>query len=170
MLKRISHLLDKPGDEHEDQRRLHLTFLVVALLILLVSSPLSLKTMGKPVFIGFSGLLFISMVFTYMNQLWPAKIITPLAGFLLITRLIYVRGIHDDALGGYYFILIIAGLMIGQRALLLFGVMSTLAVIAIGVAETSGLIITRFGPLTERITIATTASNLLSQTTITHQT
>jgi diguanylate cyclase (GGDEF)-like protein len=42
--------------------------------------------------------------------------------------------------------------------------MSTLAVITIGLAETSGLINTYFGPLTERITIATTAFFLLGTT------
>ncbi len=164
MLKRISRLLDKSGSEHEDQRRLYLTFLVVALIIVLVSSPLILKAVGKYIFFGFIGLLLISLAFVYMDKLWPARAIAPLAGFMLITRLIYGGGIHDDALGGYYFILMVAGLMLGQRALLLFGVLSTLAVIAIGVAETSGLITTRFGPLTERITIATTAFFILGTT------
>ena len=164
MLKRLSHLLDRSGNEHEDQRRLHMTFLLVALIILLVSSPLTLEAVGANIFWGFIGLLVIVLAFVYMNQLSPAKVITPLAGFMLTTRLMYGGGIHDDALGGYYFILIIAGLMLGQRALLLFGVMSALAVIAIGVAETSGLITTHFGPLTEPITIITTAFFILGTT------
>ena len=164
MLKRISHLLDKSGNEHEDQRRLHLTFLVVALVIMLVSSPLTLRAVGTSIYFGFIGLLLISLALVYMNQLWLAKVITPLAAFMLVTRLVYGGGIHDDAVGGYYFILLVAGLMLGQRAMLLFGVMSTLAIIAIGVAETSGLIDTRFGPLTEPITIATTAFFMLVTT------
>ena len=164
MLKRISHFLDKSGNEHEDQRRLYLTFLLVALVIVLVSSPLTLKSVGSYIFFGFIGLLLISLAFAYINQLWPARALTPIAAFMLITRLVYGGGIHDDALGGYYFILMVAGLMLGQRALLVFGVMSTLAVIAIGLAETSNLINTRFGPLTERITIATTAFFILGTT------
>jgi diguanylate cyclase (GGDEF)-like protein len=164
MLKRISHLLDRSGNEHEDQRRLYMTFLIIALIIVLVSSPLILTAVGGYIFFGFLGLLLMSLAFVYINQLWPARVITPLAGFMLITRLVYGGGIHDDAVGGYYFILLVAGLMLGQRALLIFGVMSTLAVIAIGLAETSGLITTRFGPLTERITIATTAFFILGTT------
>jgi diguanylate cyclase (GGDEF)-like protein len=164
MLKRISGLLNKSGNQHEDQRRLHITFLLVALIILLVSSPLILKAVESYIFFGFIGLLFLSLAFAYKNQLWPARAIAPLAGFMLITRLVYGGGIHDDALGGYYFILMVAGLMVGQRALLLFGVMSMLAVIAIGIAETSGWIATRFGPLTEPITIATTAFFILGTT------
>jgi diguanylate cyclase (GGDEF)-like protein len=164
MLNRIFHLLDKSGNEHEDQRRLHLTFLVVALSIILISSPMTLRAVGTSIYFSFIGLLLISLAFVYMDKLWPARAIAPLAGFMLITRLIYGGGIHDDALGGYYFILMVAGLMLGQRALLLFGVMSMLAVIAIGVAETSGWITTRFGPLTEPITIATTAFFILGTT------
>jgi diguanylate cyclase (GGDEF)-like protein len=164
MLKRISSLLNKSGNEHEDQRRLYLTFHIVAVVILLVSAPLALRALQAYIFFGFVGLVLISLAFVYMHQLWLARAITPFAAFLLITRLIYGGGIHDDALGGYYFILIIAGLMLGQRALLLFGGMSTLAVIAIGLAETNGLINTRFGPLTEQITIATTAFFLLGTT------
>ena len=164
MLKHISRLLDRSGNEHEDQRRLYMTFLIIALIIVLVSSPLILTAVGTYIFFGFLGLLVISLAFVYMRQLWLARAITPLAGFMLITRLVYGGGIHDDAVGGYYFILMVAGLMLGQRALLLFGMMSTVAIIAIGVAETSGLITTRFGPLTERITIATTAFFILGTT------
>jgi hypothetical protein len=43
MLKRIFQLLDKSGNEHEDQRRLHLTYLLVTLMVVLVSSPLILE-------------------------------------------------------------------------------------------------------------------------------
>src|SRR5688572_24763278 len=164
MLEHISRLLDRSGNEHEDQRRLYMTFLIIALIIVLVSSPLILTAVGTYIFFGFLGLLLISLVFVYMRQLWLARAVTPLAGFMLITRLVYGGGIHDDAVGGYYFILMVAGLMLGQRALLLFGMMSTVAIITIGVAETSGLINTRFAPLTERITIATTAFFILGTT------
>jgi diguanylate cyclase (GGDEF)-like protein len=164
MLKRIFHLLDKSGNEHEDQRRLHLTFLVIALSIILVSAPLTLRAVGTSIYFGFIGLLLISLVLAYMNQLWLTKVITPLAAFMLVTRLVFGGGIHDDAVGGYYFILLVAGLMLGQRAMLLFGVLSTLAVIAIGVAETNGWITTRFGPLTEPSTVGTTAFFLLGTT------
>lgn len=164
MFKHISRFLDKSGNEHEDQRRLYISFIVIALIIALVSSPLTITAVGVSAFLIFITLLLISLAFAYKNQLWPARVITPLAGFILITRLLFGGGIHDDALGGYYFILIIAGLMIGQRALLVFGGLSTLAVIAIGVAETSGLITTRFGPLTEPTTVITTAIFILGTT------
>ncbi|MBC7876558.1 MAG: diguanylate cyclase [Anaerolineales bacterium] len=164
MFKHIFRFLDKSGNEHEDQRRLYISFIIIALVVVLVSSPLTITAVGIYAFLVFITLLLISLAFAYKNQLWPARVITPLAGFILITRLLFGGGIHDDALGGYYLILIIAGLMIGQRALLTFGLMSAMAVVVIGLAETSGIISTRFGPLTERPTITTTAFFLLGTT------
>jgi diguanylate cyclase (GGDEF)-like protein len=164
MLKRILHLLDKSGNEHEDERRLHLTFLGIAFTILVVSAPLALEELGNHVFFGFVGLFLILLAFAYMHQLWPARVITPFVAFMIITRLIYGGGIHDYALGGYYFVLLVVGLMNGQRAMLVFGVLSTLAVIAIGVADTNGWITTRFGPLTEPIAVGMTAFFLLGTT------
>lgn len=137
---------------------------MIALFITLVSGPLTLVAVGTLIYIGFIGLLLISLVLAYMDQLWLTKVITPLAAFMLVTRLVYGGGIHDDAVGGYYFILLVAGLMLGQRAMLLFGAMSTLAIIAIGLAETNGWITTHFGPLTEPITVGTTAFFLLGTT------
>jgi hypothetical protein len=150
MLKRISHFLNRSGNEQEDQRRLYLTFLLFALILALVGSPLILKAVEAYIFWGFMGLLLISQAFAYRGQLGPARVLIPVAAFLLVTRLVYGGGIHDDAIGGYYFILMVAGLILGRRALLVFGAMSTLAVLAIGLAETNGLI-TRFGPLPNRL-------------------
>ncbi|MFO7665099.1 MAG: diguanylate cyclase [Desulfobacterales bacterium] len=164
MLKRIFHLPDKSENEHKDQRRLLLTFLGIGLTTLLVSAPLALEELGKFVYSGFLGLLLILLAFAYMNQLWLAKIIIPFVGFMIITRFIYGGGIHDEALGGYYFILLVVGLINGRRAMLLFGVLCTLAVIVFGVAETNDWIITRFSALSEPISVATTAFFLLGTT------
>ena len=164
MLKRILHLLDKSGNEHAVQRGLLLTFLSIALTTLLVSAPLALQELGKFVYFGFIGLLLIFLVFVYMNQIWMAKAIIPYVVFMMATWFIYGGGIHHYILGGYYFIVIIEGLMNGQRALLRFGVLCTLAVIVIGVAEINGWITTPSGPLTEPISVAITAFFLLGST------
>jgi diguanylate cyclase (GGDEF)-like protein len=164
MLKRISRLLSISGNEHDDQRSLHLIFLFVALISLLVGWPLIRNVTGPYVPFGFIVLVLVLLLLTYRNYLWPARIVTPLASFLLITRLMYSGGIHDDALGGYYFFLIVVGLMLGQNGLLLFGIISTAMVVIIGLAETSGRIATHFGPLTEPMSIATTALFMLGTT------
>jgi len=164
MLKRIFHLLDKSGNEHEVQRGLILTFLSIALTALVVSAPLALEELGKFVYFGFMGLLLIFLVLVYMNQLWLAKAIIPYVVFMMTTRFMYGGGIHHYILGGYYFIVIIEGLMNGQRALLRFGILCTLAVIVIGVAEINGWITTPSGPLTDPISVAITAFFLLAST------
>src|SRR6185369_13436429 len=88
------------------------------------------------------GLILVLLVITYRGQLRPVRLILPLVGFLAVTRLVYEGGIYDEAVDGYYFILIIAGLMIGQRALLLCGAMSALALLTIGWLEIHGWIYT----------------------------
>ena len=164
MLKRIFHFLGKSGNEHKDQRRLLLTFLSITLTILLVSAPLAIEELGIFVYFGFLGLLLIFLVLVYKNQLWLAKAIIPYVVFMMATRFIYGGGIHHYILGGYYFIVVIEGLMNGQRAVLRFGVLCTLAVIVIGVAEINGWITTSSGPLTGPISVAVTAFFLLAST------
>ena len=164
MLKRIFRFLYVSSNRYEDRRWLHIIFLTIGLIIFLIGSPLILLSVGTSMFIGFIIILLGSLALAYKNHLGLARAITPLAAFMFITRLIYGGGIHDDALGGYYFILIVMGLLFGQRALFIFGMMSTIAIIAIGLAEVNGLITTRFGPLTEPITVATTAFFILGTT------
>ena len=162
--ERIVKNLYDADDTHEGQRRLIIIFLAIGLLIVLVSLPLTINAPQRSFFYGFVGLLLIALVFALRNQLWPGKIIAPTAGFAFITWLIYLGGVHDDAIGGYYFILIVVGLLLGQRALIAFGVMSTVAIVLIGFAETNGLISTYFGPLTEPTTVATSAFFMLGTT------
>jgi diguanylate cyclase (GGDEF)-like protein len=162
MLKRISHSLDASGNEHEDQRRFYLVFLSAALTILLATWPR--EPLGDVAFFGFIALLSTSLVFTYRGQLWLASVIMPVAGFLLITQLVYAGGINDEAVGGYYFILIVAGLMIGRRALLFFGALCTLAVLAIGFGEVNGWILNHYGLHPNARAVETAAAFLLATT------
>lgn len=114
--------MNKSGKEHEDQRRLYLAFLGIALTILLVSASLALEEVGKFVYFGFIGFLFIFLVFFYMNQLWLAKTIFPLVAFMMITWFIYGAGIHDEAwdmadnkLSNVHYLLVPYGLPAGEN-------------------------------------------------------
>jgi diguanylate cyclase (GGDEF)-like protein len=138
MLNRISRFLDRSGTEHQDQRMLYLAFLLGALMIVLITRPRG--PLGDIGYFGLIALTLVLLFFTYRGQLRPVRLMLPLAGFLAVTRLVYAGGIYDEAVDGYYFILIIAGLMIGQRALLLFGAMSALALLVIGWAQINGVV------------------------------
>jgi len=111
----------------------------------------------RPILISFTVIEIISLFLAFLGFLLPAKIILSSAGFFAVTMFVYIGGIHDDSLGGYYFLLIFTTLMFGRKGLLVFGSLNTIAIIIIGFAETSGAITTFFGPLTDRSTVFTTA-------------
>lgn len=120
--------------------------------------------LGDLVFFSFTGLLISSIVLADRGRLWFGRILMPLAAFLLVTLLVFEGGVHDDAVGGYYLVLIVAGLLVGQRALLAFGFLSVALILVIGTAEVNKWILTRFGPQTEQMTVYTIAGFLLMTT------
>jgi diguanylate cyclase (GGDEF)-like protein len=162
MLNSISRFLDRSSNEHQDQRMLYLAFLLGALVLLVFTWPR--EPLGDFGFFGLIGLTLALLFFTYRGQLRPVRLILPMAGFLAVTRLVYAGGIYDEAVDGYYFILIIAGLMIGQRALLLFGAMSALALLVIGWAEINGMMSTYAASTPSPEALVTTACFLLVTT------
>jgi diguanylate cyclase (GGDEF)-like protein len=164
MFRRLARSFSTLEAERGDQRRLILLFNATALIVAIASAPLIIDTSVRYYYLGFVGALLVSMYFAFRNRLWFPKYVLPVLGFLFVTRLVYGGGIHDDAIGGYYFLLVFAGMVLDRRALLVTGAMNTLAILLIGAAETSGVIETRFGPLTERLTIVTSAAFMLGTT------
>ena len=130
-----------------------LLFSIVATFIFILINVDSIRL----ILIIFNVIQIISLLFAFWNKLLPGRIIFPIGGFVVITWLIYLGGIHDDAIGGYYLLLIFSTLLLGRKGLIFFGLLNTTAIIIIGLLETSGRIITHFGPLTERSTIIATA-------------
>lgn len=138
--------------------------LIIAILIFSIVGSLivmNLKTGSfltiRPIIIGLTIIEIIVLVMAVLGNLIPAKTIMPIAAYIVFTLLIFYGGIHDDAIGGYYFLLIFATLLLGRKGLLIFGFLNTAAIIIIGIAETGGIIATRFGPLTDPSTVITTA-------------
>ncbi len=162
MFRQFLRQLDRTENEHQNQRALHLAFLAITLFIFLVASPR--EVLGDPLFFGFLILLFILFYYTWRGRLLPVRLVLPAAGFLLTTRFVVIGGVYDEAVGGYYFLLAVAGLMLGQRALLFYGVTSALAVLVIGIAQVNGLIATHFAVDPTPLTVLTTALFLLATT------
>ena len=117
---------------------------------------------------SFSGLAFVSLLCAYRNMLWPGRIVMPFAGFAMLTIFLYKSGIHDEAIGGYYLLLMIAGLMLGDIGSLFFGVLSTIAVVVVGVAQYFGWIVGRFGPLDDPYAVVTAALLMFATTLVLH--
>ncbi len=108
----------------------------------------------------------IAMFFAVRNILQPARVTISILGFITVTILISIGGVHDDAIGGYYCLLILNTLFFGRKGLFISGLANTTAILVIGLAETSGLITTHFGPLSDVLTVVTTAFFMLLSTLV----
>jgi diguanylate cyclase (GGDEF)-like protein len=165
MCRRLLARLYRPQKEPRDQRRLVIILVLFALFFTLSTLFLSMwDRLTSAIIVVFAASQVVALIFAWRDNLLPGRLIVPIVGFLIMTRSLYLGGIHDDAIGGYYLILVAVGLLLGQRAMLVSGILGTLVIIAIGMAETSGVITTHFGPLTERPTIVTTALFMLGTT------
>ena len=155
----IRRIVKNSNTENKDERRfitVILIFTIIAGLFFLTFDSGTFSSI-KPILIVFTIVEVISLLFAFWNILQPARIIIPISGFIVVTLLIYMGGIHDDAIGGYYFLLIFVAFLLGRWGLLTFGFLNTGAIIIIGIAETSGRITTHFGPLTDPLTVITSA-------------
>jgi diguanylate cyclase (GGDEF)-like protein len=154
--------------KNNDQRRLVMILLAFSFALSLLEANLNADTPHHVLLYAFAGVAFISLMFAYRNILFPGRVLTPFAAFVLITIFLYESGIHDESIGGYYLLLLIAGLLLGDTGSMVFGMLSTAAIVVIGFAQYNGLIIGRFGPLTDATEIATTALLMVGTTFILH--
>ena len=100
----------------------------------------------RPILIGFTIIEFFTLLLALLGILEPAKIIISVAAFAAVTLFVSIGGIHDDSIGGFYILLILTTLFFGRKGLLIFGSLNTIAIIVIGLLETSRRITTHFGP------------------------
>jgi diguanylate cyclase (GGDEF)-like protein len=126
--------------------------LILAGLIYMTLKPGPFNTI-KFVILGVTILLLITLIFAIKNKLQPARMIISVAGFSAITYFITIGGVHDDAIGGYYFLLILSTLFFGRKGLIVFGLLNTLTLLALGLANVSGLITTKFSQQTDVSTV-----------------
>jgi len=148
-----------PKIQNVEERRfiiVILVFLLTASLFIFTFDPGN-EVLVRPIIIVFILTAIIALFFVLKNHLQPARLIITNVGFIVVTLLVAIGGIHDDAMGGFYILLIIATLLFGRKGLLVFGFLNTVAIVIIGVAETSGKITTHFGPLTDPSTVFTSA-------------
>jgi diguanylate cyclase (GGDEF)-like protein len=155
----LRKLLKTPLAENNDDRKLIIvvnTVLIIGGLVYMIFKPGLFNTLKYVIFVV-TVLLFITLIFAFMSYLQPTRLIISVAGFSVVTYLISIGGIHDDAIGGYYFLLILCTLFFGRKGLVFFGLLNTLAILAVGLADVNGLITTNFSPLTDPTTVITSA-------------
>jgi diguanylate cyclase (GGDEF)-like protein/PAS domain S-box-containing protein len=158
MVKKIIQQVQKKSG-NKDDRALTIALLLFSITANFVFISFNSETFitSRPIVFAFTIIEIITLIFAFLDILQPARIIFPFGGFVVVTILLFMGGIHDDAIGGYYLLLIFSTLLLGRKGLIFFGLLNTLAIIIIGYLETSGRIVTHFGPLTETSTIVTTA-------------
>jgi len=96
-----------------------------------------------------TALILASLYLLGRGVLWPVRLVIPVGVFIVLTYLIIVgAGTHDAAIFAYAVVLILSGLTLSINAPLIFGGLSILAVMAIGLAEMNGVIENRGAFLT----------------------
>jgi len=96
----------------------------------------TLYAMGALCFIA-----VISLIYLRRDSLWLAKIVIPLGSLIALSYIIWFgNGLHDIGISGFGVIIILSGLTLGGNGAILFGVLSALAVMVVGIAELNGLI------------------------------
>jgi GAF domain-containing protein len=112
-------------------------FILAALLFNLVTYPIN-----RIVLILADVLVFAALIMALRGILLPGRIITPSVLFialLLINVFGNGNGIYDSAMIGFAAIVILAGLLLGQRGVLVFGVLVSTAIFLLGILDNIGI-------------------------------
>lgn len=90
------------------------------------------------------------VVLMHRGMTWPISILTPLLMLGLLTHFVYRgHGIHDISVAAFPLVVILAGLMLGKRALLAYGLACFVALAGLYMAEVNGLIETPLSVATD---------------------
>ncbi len=131
-----------PATMSDDSRQLVLTvsFIILGTIILSLVLNLVHTAHARRIIMIDGGLIIIGVLFAYRNILLPARIITPTVTFLTMTFfLVDGDGIHDSVMTAYISIILIAGLLLGEIGIIIFGVLTTLSLFLIGYADFFGV-------------------------------
>lgn len=101
--------------------------------------------------VAFVMALIIAGIFLmHRGVTWPIRILTPLLMLGLLVRFVYRgHGIHDVSVAAFPLVVILAGLMLGKRALLAYGLTCFVALGALYLAEVEGVIETPLSVATD---------------------
>ena len=120
---------------------------LLVLVLGLVHAPI-----GKGVLVGVLIVVAVGLFSAYNDRLLPAQIITSTVTFLALTYfLIEGEGVHDASITGYSATVIVAGLLLGQTGVLIFGFLSTFVLAVLAYVEFAGVFPTPYTGLFDSI-------------------
>lgn len=167
LIRVIQKLFGWQDMKNDKQRRVLVILLAFSFFMGVIEAGLYPTNKYNVLLYGFSGFALVAIFFACRNILWPGRMGIPALGFVLITFFVSQNGIDDQAIGGYYLLLMISGLLIGDSGSMFFGVASTCAVIILGVVDYRRSLLDP-ARLVDPLEIFTTALLMLSTTFILH--
>ncbi len=106
------------------------------------------ETLGKTLLGIALGVVALSIILAYFNLLQLAGIITSAAAFLILTFfLVEGDGIHDATITAYAAVVILAGLLLGEAGVIIFGALTTLSLVGLAYAEYLGFLSNKYSGL-----------------------
>jgi len=95
---------------------------------------------GRTILMVAMGLVVLSIILAYRGILQPARILSPTVAFIILTFfLVDGDGVHDASITAYSAVVILAGLLLGETGVLIFGGLTTVSLAALVYAEFMGI-------------------------------
>jgi PAS domain S-box-containing protein len=124
--------------------RVILSLSTLTALVMAVIEAISMQPADALRFVSIIGALAvlsgISFLLTYRNILWPGKILFPVAVLVGVTFMaISANGLHDSSMVVFSLVIVIAGLIAGQKAIPLATLFTLLGVWTVAFADKTGI-------------------------------
>jgi len=132
-------------NSHSESTGMRRIVLVAATLVLATSSLVLLAglvhTTAEGVVLGLTiPVVGVAIFLAYKNHLLPAQIIISAATFVVLTFFLFAgEGVRDATITGYSATVVIAGLLLGQTGVLIFGFLSTVVLALLAYTELAGI-------------------------------
>jgi GAF domain-containing protein len=119
-----------------------ISVLVSVILISIAVPAFNLVTLPsyKLLIFSFAGIAAAALVFAYRGNLWVGRIVVPIVLFSVISLLTYLGGLHDTVVFGYSAVILVAALLLGSWGSMIFGALSALVTLIVGLRASAGLI------------------------------
>ena len=134
----IRHIINPYADDEDAIR--NLTIRIQMLIMAAVVGITFVVAINKTITLTLAGLIFITTILAWRGLVSPGQILTPIAIAAVSTIfMLDGNGFHDIASVGLAGAVIIAGLFLGARGTIVASVLVALIMVAIGLAERTGV-------------------------------
>lgn len=142
LLKRFFLFTEAPDDSYGRLVKVISTIFLLALLVIIVVLVLTQPSRLNVIVI--LSLLWLLLLLTTLLALrkiyWPGKLLIPIATLACITYIATeVHGLNDTSVASFPVVILVAGLLIGVKAIPLFTILTIVSIIFLGYRDMTGL-------------------------------